>query len=124
MGLERRHGGIIHTVLYFLVPGRGVFKLPQLPDTMVFSTKEGEESSGFSAAGLFAGPKEAMKKWTIYYKGNLLHKGEILKNCSFDAEFSSSFGCMDYDTDLSPKAIARSIATEPWSRKYFDQLKT
>lgn len=123
-GQERRHQGIIHSVLYFLVPGKGLYKLPQLPDAMVFSTVDGQENDRFMGGGLLSEPKEAMKRWRLSYKGDLLHNGEIVKNCSFDGEFVSQIGYLDYDTDISLKAIAKSIATEPWSRSYFDNLKT
>lgn len=124
MGQERRHQGITHSVLYFLVPGKGIFKLPQLPDSMVFCTVDGQSSVKFSGGGLLSEPREAMKRWKLSYKGNLLHNGEIIENCSFDVEFTSQIGYFDYDTDISIKAIAKSIATEPWSRTYFDHLKT
>lgn len=124
MGQERRHQGITHTVMYFLVPGQGLYKLPQLPDAMAFTTPEGEESTRFQSAGMLIEPKEAMRRWKLSYKGDLLHKGEIVKNCTFEGEFTSQIGYLDYDTDISIKAIARSIATEPWSRAYFDHLKT
>lgn len=123
-GQERRHQGIIHSVLYFLVPGKGLYKLPQLPDAMVFSTVDGQENERFMGGGLLSEPMEAMKRWRISYQGDLLHNGEVVKNCSFDGEFVSQIGYLDYDTDISLKAIAKSIATEPWSRSYFDNLKT
>lgn len=124
MGQERRHQGIVHSVLYFLVPGKGVYKLPQLPDAMVFSTVDGQDNDKFTGGGLLSEPREAMKRWRLSYKGDLLHDGEIVRNCSFEGEFVSQIGFLDYDTDISLKAIARSIATEPWSRSYFDNLKT
>lgn len=123
-GQERRHQGIIHSVLYFLVPGKGLFKLPNLPDAMVFSTVEGQEGTKFSGGGLLSEPKEAMKRWKLSYKGDLLHNGQTIKGCSFEGEFVSQLGYFDYDTDISIRAIARSIATEPWSRAYFKHLET
>ena len=124
MGQERRHKGITHNVLYFLVPGRGLYKLPQLPDAMTFTTKDGKPTVGFSGDGLHSEPREPMKKWKLSYNGDLLHDGVRIKNCSFDAEFTSTIGYLDYDSDISIKAIARSIATERWSRGYFEALKT
>lgn len=124
-GQERRHQGIIHSVLYFLIPGKGLYKLPQLPDAMTFSTSDGVSSVKFSGGGLLSEPREAMKRWRLSYRGDLQHStGDIVKNCSFDGEFTSQIGYLDYDTDISLKAIAKSIATEPWSREYFANLKS
>lgn len=124
LGQERRPQGIIHSVLYFLIPNRGIFKLPQLPDAMVFSTSEGESSNGFVGGGLSCQPREPMKKWKMSYKGDLLHDGKVTKNCHFEGEFYSPIGYLDYDTDLSIKAIAKSVATEPWTREYFQCLQS
>lgn len=127
MGIERRHQGIAHGVLYFLIPGKGLYCMPKTPDTLTFNTADGEECGSFRAGGIFTEPTVAMEKWSLIYKGDLLHEGKIVKNCRFEGEFCSAGASgdhFDFYADSSIQMIAKSIATEPWSREYFRNLKT
>ena len=38
-------------------------------------------------------------------------------------EWSSKLTYFDFDTDMSPRALSRSMAREPWSKEYFQRLK-
>ena len=40
-----------------------------------------------------------------------------------DVQFTSQQPYFDFDTDMSASALARSMALEPWSRKYFQDLR-
>lgn len=70
-GMERRRKGIIGGVLYIQIPNRGLFRLPRLPDTILFGTTNGQEGKGYEAEGMRCVMIEPMKKWKIYYKGDL-----------------------------------------------------
>ncbi|XP_073954776.1 uncharacterized protein [Choristoneura fumiferana] len=41
----------------------------------------------------------------------------------FEGEWTASSDFFDFDSDLHPPAVIRSIAREPWSREYFEGLK-
>lgn len=40
-----------------------------------------------------------------------------------DVQWTSDQPYFDFDTDMDARALARSIAREPWSRKYFKGLR-
>lgn len=42
----------------------------------------------------------------------------------FFGEWNATTRYFDYDSDLHPPAIIRSIALEKWSKEYFENLKT
>lgn len=41
----------------------------------------------------------------------------------FEAAFTSEYGAINFNTDLSPHLLISGIATEKWSREYFEALK-
>ena len=42
---------------------------------------------------------------------------------NFDLMWSATTGVFDFDTDVDTEAMAEAIAREPWSRKFFMNLK-
>lgn len=48
--------------------------------------------------------------------------GQLVK-VQLDAIWSSALEPFDFDTDMSPLTVARSMASQPWSKDYFKLLK-
>lgn len=99
------HQGIADTVLHIVVPDRGLLQIPQRS----IVTCEIKENSA--------------KKWKIMYRGDLLSNGTVVKNCVFEGEFVKQRDLIDLKTDISIKAAARTIAMEPWSVRFFRDLR-
>ncbi|XP_045128767.1 uncharacterized protein LOC123514740 [Portunus trituberculatus] len=116
----RRPKGVINGLLFIRVPGLGLLQLPKMPDTMLFG--DGEQ---FAAEGLRITPVKPMSVWKIQYEGPMKMKDSPLSrlNVKLDIEWTSKQPYFDFDTDMSARALARSIAREPWSRQYFQQLR-
>lgn len=123
MGTERRHKGIVHGVLYFVVPDLGLICLPQLPDTMIFTTNFGKEGNSFGGPGFISEPILPMNKWRLRYRGQM-RQGEKLHDVEFSGEFLSQWPCFDFDTDLSPRILADAMAREIWTQEYFMNLRS
>uniref|UniRef100_A0A1L8DA56 Uncharacterized protein n=1 Tax=Nyssomyia neivai TaxID=330878 RepID=A0A1L8DA56_9DIPT len=123
MGTERRHKGIVHGVLYLVVPDIGCLCLPQLPDTMMFTTNFGKEGSAFGGPGFSSEPILPMNKWRLRYRGQMRH-GDKLHDIEFSFEYLSQFPYFDFDSDLSPQSLANSMALEKWTQEYFRNLRS
>lgn len=122
MGTERRHNGLVHGVFYVVIPNRGLFCLPQFPDTSIFSTENGEEGTAFKAGGIKNEPVTPTKLWKLSYNGDV-RQDDQLYPITVDAEFSSNNKILDFDCDLDSSSISKSIANEKWSKEYFEVLK-
>lgn len=116
----RRPQGVVNGIFYIRLPGVGVLQLPRMPDTLLFGDGE-----GFGAEGLKITPVKPMAVWKLQYKGKMKIWGDVLssKEVELNAEFISSVPHFDFDTDMHPAALARSMAKEKWSKKYFEDLK-
>lgn len=123
MGTERRHKGIVHGVLYLVVPDIGCLCLPQLPDTMMFTTNFGKEGNAFGGPGFSSEPILPMNKWRLRYRGQMRH-GDKLHDIEFSFEYLSQFPYFDFDSDLSPQSLANSMALEKWTQEYFRNLRS
>ncbi|XP_032520520.2 uncharacterized protein LOC116772433 [Danaus plexippus] len=121
-GCERRPLGMCNGLFYIGLPGKGLLCSKKIPDTVLFGAQIGE----FGAEGVLITPAEPMKKWTVSYKGPMWYQNEPSKivEVEFNGEWTATSNYFDYDTDLHPPAVIRSIAREKWSRKYFNNLKT
>ncbi|TKR78316.1 hypothetical protein L596_019139 [Steinernema carpocapsae] len=84
---------------------------------------------------------EPMRRWRLKFSGSLVPNqddfvdtsspgpcevpvsvaGEV--EASFDFEWTNFGDYFDFDLDISPEAIARSFASETWTRAVFDRLK-
>ncbi|XP_059609305.1 uncharacterized protein LOC132256775 [Phlebotomus argentipes] len=123
MGTERRHKGIVHAVLYFVIPDIGFICLPQFPDTMMFTTSFGKEGNAFGGPGFISEPILPMNKWRLRYRGQM-RQGEKLHDVEFSLEFLSQWPFFDFDSDLNPRALAEAMAREKWTQEYFAYLKS
>ncbi|XP_072947825.1 uncharacterized protein [Epargyreus clarus] len=121
-GSERRPMGMCNGLFYIGLPEKGLLCSSKLPDTVLFGAQIGE----FGAEGIKIKPVEPMKKWTVSYKGPMVHQRNPnqTSNVEFEGEWVATSKYFDYDTDLYPAAVIRSIAREKWSRQYFEGLRT
>ncbi|XP_045450924.1 uncharacterized protein LOC123659795 [Melitaea cinxia] len=121
-GCERRPMGMCNGLFYIGLPGKGLLCSKKIPDTVLFGAQIGE----FGAEGIMMTPVEPMKKWTVSYKGPMWYQNNPNKvvDVEFNGEWNATSNYFDYDSDLHPPAVIRSIAREKWSREYFKGLKT
>ncbi|XP_059058043.1 uncharacterized protein LOC131851551 isoform X2 [Achroia grisella] len=121
-GCERRPMGMCNGLFYIGLPGKGLLCSKKLPDTVLFGADIGE----FGAEGIKMAPVEPMKKWAISYKGQMWYQNDPSKtvNVDFQGEWTATSQFFDFDSDLYPATVIRSIARETWSRDYFERLKT
>ncbi|XP_013188592.1 uncharacterized protein LOC106133418 [Amyelois transitella] len=120
-GCERRPMGMCNGLFYIGLPGKGLLCSKKIPDTVLF----GAEVSEFGAEGIKMAPVEPMKKWSVTYRGQMWYQNDPSKlvDVVFEGEWTATADYFDYDTDLHPPTVIRSIAREKWSREYFDILK-
>ncbi len=80
--------------------------------------------TAFAAGGLQIRPIVPMKKWEIDFNGTMKLNGEDFGDVELRLEWTACSGYFDFDTDMSAVAISKAIATENWSREFFDRLKS
>ncbi|KAJ0178098.1 hypothetical protein K1T71_005921 [Dendrolimus kikuchii] len=122
MGCERRPMGICNALFYIGLPEKGLLCSKKIPETLLFGAEIGE----FGAEGIKITPIEPMVKWNLSYKGQMWCQDDPSKTVEvdFQGEWKATSKYFDYDTDLHPPAVIRSIAREKWSKEYFEGLKT
>ncbi|XP_063239750.1 uncharacterized protein LOC134540767 [Bacillus rossius redtenbacheri] len=118
---DRRKHGVVNAMGYLVTPDRGLLCSSKLPDTVLFGAREGQ----FGAEGFLATPVQPMRTWRVAYHGHMWSEADPTKkfHVKIDAEFTSSWGYFNCDTDLHPSVLCRAISTEPWSTEYFNNLK-
>lgn len=93
-----------------------------MPGTSLYQTEEIEE---YEAEGLKITPEIPMKKWKISYEGKMKqydNRKEFV-DVKIEAEWSSVLPYFNFDSDMDPWAMAKSMAYEKFSREYFENLK-
>ncbi|KAK3921904.1 6-phospho-beta-galactosidase [Frankliniella fusca] len=121
VGSERRQKNIVNGLVYILMPGLGLLRSKKLPDTILFGAKD----DAFGAEGIRITPVKALKQWRVQFEGVMHLKDDPSRDfpVKLDGLWSSEWPVFNFDTDLHPHALAKTIATEPWSREYFTALK-
>uniref|UniRef100_A0A2A4JMP5 Uncharacterized protein n=1 Tax=Heliothis virescens TaxID=7102 RepID=A0A2A4JMP5_HELVI len=121
-GCERRPLGMCNGLFYIGLPNKGLLCSKKIPDTVLFGAEIGE----FGAEGIKITPVVPMQKWTVSYKGQMWYQNEPDKfvEVDFFGEWNATSKHFDFDSDLYPPAVIKSIALEKWSREYFEKLKT
>ncbi|XP_050665867.1 uncharacterized protein LOC126966031 [Leptidea sinapis] len=122
MGCERRPLGMCNALFYIALPGKGLLCSRKIPDTVLF----GAGNEEFGAEGIKISPVKPMEKWALSYKGEMWYQNDPSKvvNVEFSGEWSATSRYFDFDGELHPAAVIRSIAREPWTKDYFERLKT
>ncbi|GLH10235.1 Uncharacterized protein GBIM_15186 [Gryllus bimaculatus] len=123
VGTASRPHDVVNGFLYLKVPDIGLLVSPKLPDTMLFRSKLDRENS-YGAEGLILYPFQPMKVWKIQYNGPMHIYGdpENKFDVKLNAVWSSDLPYFDFDTDMNKYSVAKSMASEPWSREYFKNL--
>jgi hypothetical protein len=140
IGMAQRSNNIINLFFILKVPGLGTFVNEELPHTSNVKSIQ-SETEYLTESGFRIYCIEAMKKWHISFNGflvpaqfcqpNLKRIGSEIPPQEAMQKVASSFELIwenhgeyfDFDVECSPEAIARSIATEPWSKELFEKLK-
>ncbi|KAJ8976443.1 hypothetical protein NQ317_016062 [Molorchus minor] len=67
-----------------------------------------------------------MKKWTVFYDGKMKEYGDCGKihHVKIDGIWTSDLPYFNYDVDMDPLCMAKSMAYERWSLSYFKDLKS
>ncbi|KAJ8920051.1 hypothetical protein NQ315_011704 [Exocentrus adspersus] len=124
VGTARRKHLLVDGFLYLKIcsSGLGVLETPKLPGTALYKT---EESNEYDAEGVKITPLEPMRKWRLTYRGKMKENRDRSKihDVAIDAVWTSDLPWFDYDTDMDPLCMAKSMAYEKWNRTYFDVLK-
>lgn len=100
--------------------------LPVFPDSCLYQTENEENAmDSYAVAGIKLTPITPMKKWQIEYRGKMHLESDLAKiyDLQIDATWTASLPPFNYSTDISAIAMSEAMALEPWSRKYFDDLK-
>ncbi|XP_061179945.1 uncharacterized phosphotransferase YvkC-like isoform X2 [Saccostrea echinata] len=125
--VARRHGRHSEVWLYLRIPGVGDFHHPVHPDTLVSNVTPGTLTAG----GLRIEMLEPMMKWKISFNG-LLRKGVCkeldredgtLTYTKFSFIWKAMTDPFNFDTNISPRALADAMAREEWTRDFFNRLQ-
>lgn len=117
----RRKLGMNNTIFSLRIPEIGVLLHPKHPDTTLFTTTE----DTWEAEGLKLDLVEPMKKWSIKYQGPMVHQSRGTTHLiDLQAEYISKLPYFDFDSDMNAWTVARAFAKEPWSREYFDRIRS
>ncbi|XP_050304866.1 uncharacterized protein LOC126742280 isoform X2 [Anthonomus grandis grandis] len=123
IGFARRPDRIVDGFIYLKLASTeyGLLESLRLPSTTLFNS--GEEES-FEAEGIKITTLEPMKKWRIYYKGNLRPHGNFSQHLdvTIDAIFHTDEPCYNFLIDLDPWSMAKNFAYETWSIAYFKNV--
>ncbi|CAI4231073.1 unnamed protein product [Auanema sp. JU1783] len=137
LGTAERIENVLNLFMILRIPNVGTFIAPEmLKSTNVPS--EGK-SNTWAGAGWEVSCVEPMKKWLISFEGFITPSpgsqlftqvGEEqpdpnakLVPAKINLEWTNYGEHFDFDLDISPTAIAHSMAIEPWSRELFDKAK-
>ena len=82
-----------------------------------------EES--WETEGLKLNLVEPMKKWSLSYEGRMVHQVNKTSHVvKLQAEYVSTLPYFDFDSDMNAWTVARAFAKEPWSREYFERIRS
>lgn len=100
--------------------------LPVFPDSCLYQTEsEQKERKSYTVAGIKLTPVEPMNKWQIEYQGKMHLESDLERtyDVHIDATWTATLPHFNYSTDISQIAMSEAVALEPWSRKYFEDVK-
>lgn len=125
--LARRPKGVFNGVLYLNHPSLGLLQLPCMPDTLLFGREDRWEAEGLTIT-----PQQPMGTWAIKYNGKMRRhqtsdpeseaKGDLVQ-VELDITWAANYPHFDFDSDIHEGALCRSMAKEPWSKEYFNNLR-
>ncbi|KAI6226489.1 hypothetical protein M3Y99_01287800 [Aphelenchoides fujianensis] len=138
-GFAQRQNSAANLFCVLKVPNRGTFvneELLQSSNVKTCSTtREYRTESGFRVVC-----EKPMGRWRLRFDGMLVEAKNLKQNLkevgeddppanvrtfrtSFEFEWNAKGDFFNFETDVSPDMIARSLALEPWSRQMFKKLE-
>lgn len=124
----RRRNGLVDTIGILKVPefSSKLLVLPIFPKTSLYQTAEEQKNlDSYNVAGLKIKSVVPKKEYQLEYKGKMVVDSSFRKEVDVElfAEWRSQSPTFDFSTELSVTAKTEALALEPWSRKYFKNLK-
>ncbi|CAH1645567.1 unnamed protein product [Spodoptera littoralis] len=122
-GIARRPKHVVDAFLFLKVKGEDLLLSPELPDT--YQEQVTIEEGYYRVKGLEIANFIPMRTWKLTYNGDMKVRNDTEKTVKVELEltWSAVFSHFNYDTQMSPKSMARDLAKEKWSRGYFKLLK-
>jgi len=121
VGFARRPNKDVNGFVLLRVPGVGVLQSPRLPDTLL----KADNDNSYSGEGIHIKIIKPMRQWTIEYKGKMCLVSDPEKSIQVDFHltFESQMRYFDFNVDVSPAVMARTLALEPWNTTFFENLR-
>lgn len=124
----RRRNGLVNTIGILRIPefSNKLLVLPIFSKTSLYQTKDKQNNLDcYSVAGIKIKSIIPKKEYHLEYKGIMVVDSSFRKEVDVEmmAVWRSIGPTFDFSTDLSRTAKSEAMALEPWSRKYFDNLK-
>lgn len=128
LGTARRRNGLVDTIGILKVPefSSKLLVLPIFPKTSLYQTAEEQKNlDSYKVAGIKIKSVVPKKEYQLEYKGKMVVDSSFRKEVDVEmfAEWRSKSSTFDFSTELSKIAKCEALALEPWSRKYFRNLK-
>lgn len=124
----RRQNGLVNTIGILKIPefSSKLLVLPIFPKTSLHQTK-GEQNNldYYTVAGIKIKSVVPKKEYQIEYKGKMVMDSSFRKEIDVEmsAVWRSNGPTFNYSTEMSDVAKSEAMALEPWSHKYFNNLK-
>lgn len=124
----RRRNGLVDTIGILKVPeySNKLLVLPIFPKTSLYQTVEEQNKlDSYNVAGIKIKSVIPNKEYQLEYKGKMVVDSSFRKEVDVEmfAEWRSTSPAFNFSTELSDTAKSEALALEPWSRKYFKNLK-
>ncbi|MHA1853130.1 MAG: DUF7064 domain-containing protein [Candidatus Heimdallarchaeaceae archaeon] len=115
--LAFRGTGQVETWFSLLLPQKGIYNYEKHIDV---PAADGSLSSGPISFELI----EIGKKWKVSFNGKAreLNTGEPAA-IQFEGHFISDLPLYDFSTDANPLSLAKALANEKWSKKFFEEIR-
>ncbi|CAH0555739.1 unnamed protein product [Brassicogethes aeneus] len=122
VGTARRKNNLIDAFMYIKINASefGLLETLKLPDTSLYQDETKEE---WNVEGIKITPVEAMKKWDVYYDGKMKDNKNTKYDVKLRASWTTNLPIFNFDHDMDPWAMAKSMAYETWSKEYFKNLE-
>lgn len=124
----RRKNGLVNTMGFLKVPefSKDLLVLPVFPDSTLQQTKEEQKNlDSYAVSGIKITSITPMCEYRIEYTGKMRSENNPSKelDIKLDTVWQTNLPAFNFSTDISKIAMSEAMALEPWSRKYFDNLK-
>ena len=123
MSGARRKENILQSMVFVNIPGLGLLRHVQHPETAMVQTEE-EAGQGWSGGGVSLVPEQPMRRWRLSFEGRMRNeRAGSEHSVKISGTYTSQLPYFDFDSEMEAWTVARAMAREPWSRAYFARLK-